>query len=87
MFSLEEEMAALGKQGDLEELRPLVTCEGENTYAQVARRLHWTEVKVKVYVHRLRRRLGELIREEVAKKGATPAEIEEEIRDLFSAFS
>lgn len=83
---LENEMADLGRKAHFQELKPLVSCEGEETYAVVAKRLQWTEANVKVSVLRLRRRLGELLREEIAKTAATPDEVEEEIRDLFSAF-
>jgi RNA polymerase sigma factor (sigma-70 family) len=83
---LEEEMAATGKKADFQQLKPLVCCESEETHAVVARRLQWSEANVKVTVHRLRRRLGELLRAHIAKTAATPDEVEEEIRDLFSAF-
>jgi RNA polymerase sigma-70 factor (ECF subfamily) len=36
-------------------------------------------------VHRLRRRFGELLREEIAQTVATPDEIEDEIRELITA--
>jgi RNA polymerase sigma-70 factor (ECF subfamily) len=87
LSSLEKERAALGKQSDFDELLPLITCDREDTCAGAARRLHWTEANVKVQVHRLRRRLGDMLRAEIAKTGATPAEIEEEIHALFSALS
>jgi RNA polymerase sigma-70 factor (ECF subfamily) len=38
-----------------------------------------------VAVHRLRRRYGALLREEIANTVAQPAEIDDEIRELFSA--
>lgn len=84
---LREEMAAEGKEVDFEQLEPLVTSQSEHTYAEVGQRLLWTEANVKVTVHRLRRRLGELLRSEIAKTATTTKEVEEEIRDLFSAFT
>jgi RNA polymerase sigma-70 factor (ECF subfamily) len=83
---LEEEMAASGRQQDFEGLKPLVIREREDSGAAVAHRLHRTAGSVKVAVHRLRRRLGELLREEIARTGATPEEVEEEIEELFWAF-
>jgi RNA polymerase sigma-70 factor (ECF subfamily) len=42
-------------------------------------------VAVKVTVHRLRRRYGELLRQEVAHTLADPSEVEQEIRHLIAA--
>ena len=44
-----------------------------------------TEGAVKVAAHRMRARLGALIREEIARTVADPSQIDDEIRDLFSA--
>jgi RNA polymerase sigma-70 factor (ECF subfamily) len=41
---------------------------------------------VKGLVHRLRRRFRELIREEISQTVAGPEEIDDEIRNLFTAF-
>jgi RNA polymerase sigma-70 factor (ECF subfamily) len=40
---------------------------------------------VKIAVHRLRRRYRELLRAEIDETVADPHEIDQEIRDLFSA--
>jgi RNA polymerase sigma-70 factor (ECF subfamily) len=60
---------------------------GEKTlapYAQLARQLAMTEGALKVAVHRLRHRYRELLREEIAQTVTSPAEIDEEIRYLFT---
>ena len=44
-----------------------------------------TEGAVKVAVHRLRRRYRELLKEEIAQTVADPAEIDDELRELFAA--
>jgi RNA polymerase sigma-70 factor (ECF subfamily) len=44
-----------------------------------------TAEALKVAVHRLRRRYGELIRAEIAQTVTTPEEIEDELRELFAA--
>ena len=44
-----------------------------------------TENNLNVTVHRLRHRYGEVLREEMARTGATPEQVEEEIQDLFAA--
>ena len=46
-----------------------------------------TEGAVKVSVHRLRRRFGELVRGQIERTVASPDEIDDEIRQLFAALS
>lgn len=54
-------------------------------HASAARELGLSEGAVKVAVHRLRRRYGELVREEVAGTLADEAEVEAELADLIAA--
>jgi len=54
-------------------------------YATVAVDLGTTEGAVQVAVHRLRRRYGTLLREEIAATVTQPEEVEDEIRELFAA--
>jgi len=54
------------------------------SYAEMAMPLNMTEGAVKVSVHRLRQRYGELLRAEVAHTVSTPDEIDEELRYLVS---
>ena len=58
--------------------------KGEGSYAEVAGALQMSEGAVKVAVHRLRRRYGELIRAEVAQTVGGPEEVEEELHYLFN---
>jgi len=44
-----------------------------------------SEDAVKVAVHRLRRRFGELLREEIAETVGDPSEVDDEIRYLLGA--
>jgi hypothetical protein len=60
--------------------------ESAPPYAEIAARLKLTEAAVKMAVHRLRGRYREMLRAEIAETVASPAEIEEEIRQLFCAF-
>jgi RNA polymerase sigma-70 factor (ECF subfamily) len=46
-----------------------------------------TEEAVKMAASRLRKRFGEILREEIARTVADPADVEEEVRDLFAALS
>jgi RNA polymerase sigma factor (sigma-70 family) len=84
---LKEECLAADKAAIFEELRPFLTCEDKVSCAEAAGRLQMTENNVKVTVHRLRHRYGELLRAEIARAGATPEQVEEEIQDLFAALS
>jgi RNA polymerase sigma-70 factor (ECF subfamily) len=52
-------------------------------YKQVAVALDMSESAVKVALHRMRRRFGELLREEVARTVNDPGEVDKEIRHLF----
>jgi RNA polymerase sigma-70 factor (ECF subfamily) len=52
-------------------------------YAELALKLGMTEAAVKMTIHRLRKRYGELLRLEVAQTVVTPAEIDQELRHLL----
>ncbi|HVK08961.1 MAG TPA: hypothetical protein VM597_09320 [Gemmataceae bacterium] len=54
-------------------------------YAAVASRLGTTEGAARVAAHRLRRRYGDLLRQEIAATLADPAQVDDEIWDLFTA--
>jgi RNA polymerase sigma factor (sigma-70 family) len=53
-------------------------------YAEVAARHGMTEGAVKVAVHRLRQRYGELLREEIARTVSRPEEVDEELRHFIA---
>lgn len=52
-------------------------------YAELGRTLAMSESAVAVAIHRMRRRYGELLREEIAHTVATPEEVEDEIAYLL----
>jgi len=54
-------------------------------YRKVAAELEMSETAVKVAVHRLRKRYGQLLRDEVAQTVDDPARVDEEIHSLFVA--
>lgn len=56
-------------------------------HAHIAPRLNMTVEAVKKAVQRLRRRYGELLREEIAQTVAHPSEIDDELRCLRAALS
>jgi RNA polymerase sigma factor (sigma-70 family) len=53
------------------------------SYADMATSLGMNEGALKVAVHRMRRRYGELIRRQIAQTVTTPADIDEELRYLL----
>jgi RNA polymerase sigma-70 factor (ECF subfamily) len=57
------------------------------TYAQAGAALAMNEGAVKVAVHRLRHRYRECLRDQIAQTVSTPAEVDQEIQQLFAAFS
>jgi RNA polymerase sigma factor (sigma-70 family) len=85
---LRTELSVAGKRELFDLLRPHLFGDMATVpYAEIAARLQMTTVAVKVTVHRLRRRYGELLREEVAQTLADPADAEPEIRHLIDALS
>ena len=83
---LRDEHIADGKEELFERLQPCLTgTERLIAYNEIAAQLNTTESAVKMAVHRLRKRYGELLREEIAQTVATPAEVAEEIRCLIAA--
>ncbi len=55
--------------------------------AEIAHALNMSEGAVRVAIHRLRQRFGEILRETVAETIANPGEVDAEIRSLFVAWS
>jgi len=84
MNRLGEEHGAAGKTQLFERLKTFLAGDRPDcSYAQAGAELAMSEGAVKVAVHRLRRRYGELLRDEIAQTVARPEEIDEEIRYLF----
>jgi len=85
MTALRQEFGHAGKLDIFERLKVYVWGEGSaRPYLEIAAQLGMSEGAVKVAVHRLRHRFGELLRAEIAKTVATPMEVEEELRYLIS---
>jgi RNA polymerase sigma factor (sigma-70 family) len=83
---LRQELANAGKEKLFEYLKGALAGEGvQGSYARIAEELGISEQAVKVAVYRLRRRYQELLRAEIAQTVASPAEVEDELRDLFAA--
>lgn len=85
---LQAEFAAEGKARQFEQLKVFLTAgKGAVPHADVARSLSMDEGAVRVAVHRLRKRYRELLRDEIADTLADSAQVDEEMRALFGAFS
>lgn len=88
MKQLQKECEAARKGELFERLKGTLTGEcGDKSYQELAAELKMTEGAIKVSAHRLRRRFGELLREQIQRTVANPAEIDEEIRELFAALA
>ncbi len=83
---LRDEQTVKGRSEIFERLKPALAGERvEGGYAAVAGEMELTTVAVKVAVHRLKKRYGELLLEEVARTVDLPREIEDEMRVLLRA--
>jgi RNA polymerase sigma factor (sigma-70 family) len=81
---LADEQSAAGKQQVFAQLKEYLWGQTSSVgYSEMAERLGMTESAVKVAVHRLRRRLRDLLREEVAHTVAAADEIDDELRHLI----
>lgn len=82
---LAREWKESGRKESFEELRPLVAGGGPHgSYAGIAAEIGISEDALKMRIHRLRRRFGRLVRDEIAETVADPAEVDDELRYLLS---
>ena len=80
------EQAVTGKQEIFAQLKGYLWEEArEASYSETAVRLNMTEGAVKVAIYRLRRRLRDLLREEVGQTVASADDVDEELRHLIGA--
>jgi RNA polymerase sigma-70 factor (ECF subfamily) len=85
---LRDEYAAAHKAALFDQLKFFLSGDrGLLTYAEAGAALGMSEGAVKVAVHRLRQRYRDCLRDQLAQTVTTPSEIDEEIRQLFIAFS
>ncbi len=82
------ELTKAGKTDQLEQFKPyLLGEEPQLPYKLAAEELGTSEGAVKTGVHRLRRRFGQVLRDEVADTVASEDQVEAEIRYLLNAVS
>ncbi len=86
MARLREECRA-SKKGELFDcVQALLSGDSAGaSYAEMGRSLNMTEGALKVAVHRLRQRFGELVRAEIARTVSGPAEVDQELQYLLAA--
>ena len=69
-------------------LQPFLSLDRDAAnYCDAAKQLGMTEATARVAAHRLRKRYRELLRSEIAQNVATPDEIEDELKYLFTTLS
>lgn len=84
MNALQTECEANGKALLFREAKNLISGERDGAaYGRISKTLDMGEGAVRVAVHRLRQRYGELLRNEVAHTVAKEEEVDEELRYLF----
>lgn len=85
MERLRSEFAKAGKQDHFESLHVFLSGEKHAaSYVEVATKLNLSEGAVRVAVHRMRARYGELLRKEIATTLADPRDVDDELRHLFA---
>jgi RNA polymerase sigma-70 factor (ECF subfamily) len=88
MNTLHEECETTGKARLFGEVKHLLSgeCDGAS-YASIAGGLSMSESALRVAVHRLRQRYGQLLRAEIGRTVGSKAEVEEELRCLLKALT
>ncbi len=85
---LRQEQVAAGKGELFDQLKIFLTGDKRAVaYAELAVKLNTTEAALKMTVSRMKKRYGELLREEIVNTVSDPAEIKDELRALFAALS
>jgi RNA polymerase sigma factor (sigma-70 family) len=81
---LEEDVRAAGRERMYAECRDVLLGAPGDSYRDIAQRLNLSEGALKVQVHRLRRRLRELVLDEIEQAGAADADPQAELRHLLT---
>jgi DNA-directed RNA polymerase specialized sigma24 family protein len=85
---LRKEYSDAGQGGLYAQLQDFLSgALGQTTYGEAAAGLGMSENTLKSYVHRLRLRNREILREVIAETVATPEQIDEELRELLAALA
>ena len=85
MTSLQEKMTRSGNSKLFAALKNYLIDEGaSSSYEHLANQLNMSETAIRVAVHRLRKRFGDLLCEQIAQTVSSPEQVNEEIRYLIS---
>jgi len=85
---LKQEYVERGSADLFDAVQPYLSGDRDQSdYAAVAARLNTTEAAIKMAVVRLRRRYGQMLRAKVGQTVASEAELNEELRHLFTALA
>jgi RNA polymerase sigma factor (sigma-70 family) len=85
---LKQEMEGQNLGDRLAVLEPFILAGApEMTYAEAAAQLNAPENRVRTWIHRLRQRRAQLVREVVAETVSDPAEVDDELRHLLSVIA
>jgi len=85
---LRREFVASEKPDLFDALKPALSGEKlDKPYAEIAQSFGLSESAVKVAVHRMRKRFGDLLRAEVADTIQNPADVDDEVRYLIAALN
>jgi RNA polymerase sigma factor (sigma-70 family) len=84
MNRLRQDQERAGKGATYAHLEPVVTAQTRQPYAELAALTGMAEKQVAVVIHRLRARLRDILRAEVAQTVATPDCLEDEVRYLMA---
>ena len=82
--TLREEMEKVGKGSQFEILKPSLTGQDDQPREEIAAKLNMTESAVKVAVHRLRQRYGNLLRAVIAETVSSQEDLDDELRYLVA---
>jgi RNA polymerase sigma-70 factor (ECF subfamily) len=86
LAAMAREYKEAGKTVQFEALKPWLTGDAGNiSQAEAARQLGLNEGAVKVAIHRLRRRLRDVIKNEISQTVKDRADIDQEMHDLLEA--
>jgi RNA polymerase sigma-70 factor (ECF subfamily) len=88
LMQLKQEYSVKGKADLFDHLQPYLSGDhDEPSYAALAARLNTTEAAIKMAVVRVRRRFGQVLRAHVGQTVASDAELNEEMRYLFTVLA
>jgi len=84
-LDLQSEYERAGKRQVLDVLQAFLVGDADESYADAAIALSLSEGATRVWVHRIRRRYGELLRKQIAETVDSEAAVDEELRSLYAA--